>query len=278
MSAAAGQFNPPRHSATSAATGSKQKSPAARRQARPILRQPSGPGKIACSVVPVGTLWLRTPTFPGRYWPLTQNQTGPTDQTPPPNERKQAPNRGGPHQRTEPAGQNKTRNPTEAGLTEQTEPAGRTKAGSQPPHLFNLSGGPCLNTRHSVVRPVLLHHPDTGRPLKRLVVVCQGTLSRLDKPPPTVTTMKDRGDAEAQTARTSQTANAKTPTTPKDRPPPNPRGLRPFFNLPLSSPKRGIRRQSVDNQQSIHRSHGHSSAPPPDAPPPDAVPALQATT
>ncbi len=74
--------------------------------------------------------------------------------------------------------------------------------------------GHCQNHAAFRVYPVLLHHPDTGHHLKRLLGICQGTLSRLDKSPTTVTTIKYRGDAEAQSVRTSQAEDSnRTPHT-----------------------------------------------------------------
>jgi hypothetical protein len=57
-----------------------------------------------------------------------------------------------------------------------------------------------------------------------------------------------RGAAETTAREPAKcTANAAANSPSARQTPAQPRGLRPFFNLPLSSPEWGVRRQSVDN-------------------------------
>jgi hypothetical protein len=115
---------------------------------------------------------------------------------------------------------NRSRLPTEAlATTIGTAPAGLTKARSQPRRLFPLSQ---TRPKHATFRcfPSPSASSRYGPSLKRWVGVCQGTLSRLDKPPPTVTTIEYRGDAEAQDPGPARQGTATKPnaqTAPKHR-------------------------------------------------------------
>ena len=116
---------------------------------------------------------------------------------------------------------------------DQTRPAGRTKQARNRGGTHRTDRNPPDEQERTPNRSAFYFKQDLAQtrgiplftqsfcitPIRALFKAVGGGLSRysprLDKPPPTVTTITDRGDAEAQIARTSQTAKPPQRTDPR---------------------------------------------------------------